>query len=278
MTTTHRRLSVVAALFLAFSTLSAVSAYGNEYAGTLGGQAISLSLTKGEYQATYFYDKFRTPIALNQKQDTGNELVYVETQSGKPVAEFHLNDHDRDLHGFWLNLKTGMKIDVSLSQRYDERGMIQSAAFPNKYVRIRCDESDKTVNIIDKATDRVRDTIQTGGECRGDELQVFDYNFDGNADFSVFESYYAGPNTSRLYYLYDRKERNYTATEELSLTSLEFDAKSKTITSTNQCCAGSRILVETYRWAGAKLKRVDGICYVLDENGNHIAKPGKACE
>ena len=275
MTTTHRRLSVFAAHFLVFSTGAALA---TEYAGTLGSQAISVSLTKDDGHATYFYDKFRTPIALNQKQNSGAELVYAETQRGKPIAEFHLNDRDDTLQGFWLNLKTGQKFDVRLSQRHDERGVIQSASFPNEYVRILCDESDKTVNIIDKATDTVRQTIQTGGQCLGDELQVFDYNFDGNADFSVFESFYAGPNTSRLYYLYDPKARSYAATEELSLTSLEFDAKSKTITSTNQCCAGRQILVETYRWAGAKLKRVNGTCYVLDEKGNHIAKPGKACE
>ena len=275
MTTIHRRLTILAALFLVFNTGTACA---TEYAGTLGSQEISVSLTKDTGQATYFYNKFRTPITLNQKQDTGTELVYVETQLGKPIAEFHLNDRDDTLQGYWRNLRTGQRFDVSLSRRYDERGLIQSASFPNEYVRIQCDDSDKTVNIIDKATDNVRQTIQTGGQCLGDELQVFDYNFDGNADFSVFESFYAGPNTSRLYYLYDPKTRTYAQTEELSLTSLEFDARSKTITSTNQCCAGSRILVETYRWAGAKLKRVNGICYVLDKAGNHVAKPGKACE
>ena len=269
---THR---VLVALF---AVLLPATGFAAEYAGTLGGQAISLSLTKGNYQAAYFYDKFRTPIALHQKQDAGSKMIYVETQSGKPIAEFHLNDRNNDLQGFWLSLKTGKKLEVSLSERNDERGVIQSASFQNEYVRIKCDESDKTVNIIDKATDNVRHTIQTGGQCRDDELDVYDYNFDGNPDFSVFESSYAGPNTSRLYYLYDPKTRDYAPTEELSLTSLEFDAKSKTITSTNQCCAGSRILVETYRWAGTKLKRTSAICYVLDDAGNHIAKSGKACE
>ena len=88
MAINRRLFAVIACLFPA---LISVSAYCNEYAGMLGGQAISLSLTEDGFQAAYYYDKFRAPIAQSQKQGAKprrvNSVCYVRDPSGYQVAK-----------------------------------------------------------------------------------------------------------------------------------------------------------------------------------------------
>jgi hypothetical protein len=73
-----------------------------------------------------------------------------------------------------------------------------------------------------------------------------DFNFDGITDFSIFESSYAGPNTSSLYFLYNPKTKKYFESG-FSGTSLQFDEKGKRIIETNQCCAGSSVTTAEYK-------------------------------
>ncbi len=70
-----------------------------------------------------------------------------------------------------------------------------------------------------------------------ENITVDDYNFDGIQDFSVFETSYAGPNTSSLYFLYDLKSKKFFKSD-FNGVSLEFDMKKKEIFELNQCCAG----------------------------------------
>ena len=52
------------------------------------------------------------------------------------------------------------------------------------------------VKVFEKITDKLIQTIELDCELLGfNNVIIDDYNFDGLVDFSVFESFYAGPNT-----------------------------------------------------------------------------------
>ncbi len=266
--------ALVAIGFVVFSSIC----LSTEYRGYLGATEISMSLD-GEYSGAYFYHKYRTPIALIIKDGSNdNNFIYREMNGDDAIAEFHLSAVDSGLEGYWVELRTGKKIPVKLSAIDDPRGAIQIHSFEKQYVRIQCDE-EKVIHIIDKKTDDVQSTLKAEGVCSNHyDLDIGDYNFDGHLDFSVYEYSYAGPNTSRVYFLYNPGAHQYSMSDQLGMTSLSFDPKAKTVTSTNQCCAGSRIAVETYQWQASTLKLVNGVCYVLDDNGEQVAKPLSTCD
>lgn len=262
----------VTTLFIPFTTVS------DEYHGSLGNLNISMSFTNVEEPAIYMYDKHRTPIPLHfASKDDNGVIKYIEKNNDISVAELRLTQKNNTFYGYWKNIKTGQRHPISLTLSDDLRGNIQSTSFDDAYVRIRCDDTGKKTHIINKQTDKTVFTLTSEGTCNNDELEIDDYNFDDYPDFSVFESYYAGPNTSRTYYLYDSTTRRYNETDQLSLTSLYFDKKTKTVTSTNQCCAGAQIIIENYKWIGKKLKMIDGVCLVRDDSGEQIEKPRKYC-
>lgn len=272
MTSIKNILLIATALFIPFSSVS------DEYHGTLGNINISMSFTATDEPAVYMYDKHRTPISLYfVSKDDNNTIKYIEENNGISVAELYLIQKNGAIDGYWKNIKTGRHHPISLIFIDDPRGNIQSTSFDDTYVRIRCDDTGKKTHIINKKTDKTEFILTSDGICNDDELEIDDYNFDGYPDFSVFESYYAGPNTSRTYYLYDPKTKHYAETDQLSLTSLDFDIKTKTVTSTNQCCAGAQILIDKYKWVGNKLKLVDGVCLVRDDRGEQIEKTRESC-
>jgi hypothetical protein len=91
-----------------------------------------------------------------------------------------------------------------------------------------------------------------------------DFNFDGREDFQLFTCYYAGANTSSLYYLYD-PERKEFFDSGFDGTSLEFDQSNQTIFEHNQCCAGSRVSTAIYKVIDNKMVLIERHCYAADE-------------
>ncbi len=161
-----------------------------------------------------------------------------------------------------------------------ERELIQTDSLPDKYFKVVVSgDRAVAVEIFEKKTDRLIQKIVVDCEQRGAEsVSVGDFNFDGLKDFSIFESSYAGPNTSSLYYLYDPVKRQFFDSKYEG-TSLEFDGKTKLISATNQCCAGRSVVTETYKVVKNKMVLVSEQCYVWDDKkGKQIERPMKRCQ
>ena len=135
------------------------------------------------------------------------------------------------------------------------------------------------VKVFEKKTDRLLQTIDVDTQQRGaDGVSVGDFNFDGVKDFSLFESSYAGPNTSSLYYLYDPAKKQFFNSGWEGV-SFEFDEKKKLVSSTNSCCAGTSVTTATYRVVKNKLVLVSQSCMQYDEKkGDLVKRPIKACQ
>lgn len=259
--------------------LTSTCALGAQYSGTLGKSAISFELANDS--ALYFYNHYRTPIDLSAGASSDkNTLIFIERNAkNKPIGEFHLQIKASKLDGYWLNVKTHAKLAVHLIQSADLRGVMQSASFKNRYIRVKCLNNGTRVTMIDKATDKtVQKLMVESSSCSLFTVSIGDYNFDGFADFSTAGESFAGPNTSRNYYIYQPQKHNFQFNEQLSsLVTLRFNQQSKIITSTNQCCAGSSISVDSYRWQKNVLKQIEGVCYKRNDNGDLVAKERKAC-
>lgn len=90
-------------------------------------------------------------------------------------------------------------------------------------------------------------------------------------DFSIFESSYAGPNTSSLYFLYNQKTQKYFDSGFTGV-SLEFDAKSKRITETNSCCAGSSVVISEYKLVKNKMILTKEKCLKWSEEKQELVE------
>lgn len=95
-------------------------------------------------------------------------------------------------------------------------------------------------------------------------ISVYDYNFDGIEDFSIFELSYAGPNTSRIYILRDSSSNKYFVSE-ISGISLNFDPNTKLIYEHNQCCAGRSYMNATYKLVNNKMVLIKQTCLEYDD-------------
>lgn len=268
-------LSTIALLLASFSV------HSTQYSGSLGKSSITFQLDEGS--ALYFYDQYRTPIDLNSTAQTAqNTLIFFEKNtSGEPTGEFHLQKKGPQLVGYWLNIKTHQRLNVSLKMSEDSRGIIQQESFKNRYIRVKCLNSGTQMTLIDKLSDKTTQQLQVqSSDCQSFyTISVGDYNFDGFADFSTAGDYFAGPNTTNNYYLYQPQTQQYRFNPQLSiLVTLKFNQQSQIITSTNQCCAGSSITVDSYRWQKNILKKFKGVCYKRNHHGALIAKDRKACD
>jgi hypothetical protein len=158
------------------------------------------------------------------------------------------------------------------SDRKSQKELLQTATTKEHYFKLLITPSDdgtyervSGVKIFEKKTDKLIQQIDLECDWRGiDDLMVNDYNFDGLEDFSVFETSYAGPNSTRIYILRSRDSDNYFISEITGI-SLEFDPVSKTILERNQCCAGKKIMLARYKLKNDKMVLVEKKCMDYDE-------------
>ena len=265
--------------------------YADEYRGTIGTHPVHLSTFDNDSAyAVYLYDAHGIPIQLTRGgvQSEKQNVLYEGLSWSKPKQKagakltfsqkFGQSD---ELSGTWENLKTHEQLPIRLSRYNDSAGSLQSASFKNAYIRKHCtDQSEeKMVNLYQKKTNQLLQTITTEGVCRGDEVEVGDFNFDGYEDFSVFAEGFAGANTRSNYYLFNPKTQQYEYSEELTDVTLSFDAKRKVVTSTNQCCAGSQLLVLESKWVNRHLKPITKKCYRWsDEKDGLVRAADHACD
>lgn len=278
------------ALLLIFSAQESQAA---EYKGTLGKYPVHFSLNLPKpYAAVYFYDKHHQPISLHldDVNSSGTNIILkegldyrknIKTPSAEITLQITRSDNST-LIGTWKNLKTNDTLPIVLKQYDEPNGALQSDSFNKNYIRMNCEEggTEKRVSLYSKENNALLQQIVAEGQCREDDIEVGDYNFDGFEDFAVFGGSFAGANTSSNYYLFDSNDQQYHFSEELQDVSLSFDSKNKTITSTNQCCAGTSTLITHYQWQGKKLKITGKECYRFSEKKGALVKAERssACD
>ncbi|WDF65264.1 XAC2610-related protein [Flavobacterium sp. KACC 22763] len=237
----------------------------------------------GQGTAIYAYSNFDTPIVLNAKL-AGKTLVFTEKdKSGKETAKLSFekyNPESDQLNGIWKDLNSGKELKISLIKEFDlnrsnneewtEREILQPFSLKDRYFKlvISKEKGSSTVagiKIIEKKTDKLIQKVEVECQLWGlFNINVGDYNFDGFEEFSVFESSYAGPNTSRIYFLYNPKTGKYFMSG-FSGTSLEFDSKNKRIYEHNQCCAGRSVERTEYKVENNKMVLLKKTCMEYDE-------------
>ncbi|MHC0444967.1 XAC2610-related protein [Flavobacterium sp. 3-218] len=232
----------------------------------------------GQGSAIYAYSNYDTPIVLNAKL-AGKTLVFTEKdKNDKETAKLTFVNYDaksNQLNGIWKDLNSGKELKISLEKEFDvndnseskEREILQPVSFKDKYFKLVISENSNVsgIKIIEKKTDKLIQKIDIQCQLWGlYNINVGDYNFDGFEEFSVFESSYAGPNTSRIYFLYNPKTGKYFESS-FTGTSLEFDSKTKRIYEHNQCCAGRSIERAEYKVVNNKMVLIKKTCMEYDD-------------
>lgn len=237
----------------------------------------------GEFcDGVYMYSRFNEPISIKGNIEN-KHLTIFELDGDTKIARFYFEsfeDGKDDYFGTWTNLKTETKLDVHLKKKTSQEFLLQSESTKRFYFRGIEENSENYLLIIDKKTNQIFQKMKIE-ECAFDniyDVSVGDYNFDGYEDFSSCMQSYAGPNTSKTYFLFDNKKNVFFASDFYG-TSLEFDEKNKLITETNQCCAGASIIKNIYKVKQNNMVLVKEHCYKWSEKlQKHIEKKPKDCQ
>jgi hypothetical protein len=276
-------------LALGFSQLASPAQGQASYVGSVGQAPIELALNdpaEGPLSAVYLYPKFGTPIALSGRLK-GSVLTLTEQDAqGKASATLTIPAFDMkasQLVGTWRSLATGQRLPVMLAASGPE--LLQVAALKDSYFKLvlagQPGEASGVVavRILARKTNRLVQQLAVDGQAQGIySVEVGDYNFDGRPDFSVFESSYAGPNTSRRYFLYDPARRRFVDSGFVG-TSLEFDARKRRVYEHNSCCAGSSVVTVEYKVVRNKLVELTRHCLRWDEKKQALVeRPAAACQ
>lgn len=275
----------ITALFILITTFVSAQISYTGFIDKYPIEFVTYVYSDGVGTAIYAYSNFDTPIVLSAKL-TGKTLVFTEKdKNGKETAKLtfqNYNEKSKELNGIWKDLNSGKELKIALSKTFDidygdnvqwtEREILQPESFKDKYFKLIVSKEKGSfyanvsgVKIIEKKTDKLIQKIDLECQLWGiNNISIDDYNFDGIPDFSVFESSYAGPNTSSLYFLYNPKTGKYFQST-FSGTSLEFDSKTKRIYEHNQCCAGRSHMNAEYKLVNNKMVLVKKTCMEYDE-------------
>ncbi|QXP79024.1 MULTISPECIES: XAC2610-related protein [Winogradskyella] len=260
----------------------------SSYSGSLGDYPIKIIMyhySDGVSLAYYVYDKFDTPITINGNLKNGNLNLFEKDSTGKILANLTFNnfkESNKKINGKWVNadksktyqiaLKKDFDIDYGDNVEWKSKELIQSKSTKEHYFKTIITKEKgqfygriSGVKIFQKKTDKLIQTIELDAQLFGiDNVSIGDYNFDGIEDFSVFESSYAGPNTSSIYILWNSNSQKYQISN-FSGTSLDFDYESKLIYEHNQCCAGRSHMNATYKVVNNKMVLIEQKCLEYDE-------------
>ena len=277
---------------LIFSTILVIFtltifAHTRQYNGQLDKYPISLSTysySGGNVIGIYQYNKYDTPIIINGKLE-GSTLTLIEKNNkGQNTAKIIFNNYDpknETLNGKWVATKGDKQFKITLTktsdfESYDNSSfqqleLLQSASTKNHYFKLLLSKTAGSdirvngVNIYQKKTDNLIQYLKLDCQYIGfSNINIGDFNFDGLVDFSVFESSYAGSNTSSLYILRNVNSKTYFISEFFGV-SLEFDKSTKTILSHNQCCGGRSHINTSYKIIDNKMVLTDQHCLEYDQ-------------
>jgi len=262
------------------------------YVGTVGGAPVELALNEteeGQLAGVYMYVKFGTPIALGGQLRGGTLTLTEKDAQGKAAATLTIRAFTAEasqLTGTWRSLATGQSLPVTLAVAPVRNELLQVATLKDSYFKlVLADPLGGTgnrvvaVKLFAKKTNRLVQQVRVDCQLQGlFSVQVGDYNFDGLPDFSIFESSYAGPNTSSLYLLYDPAKRRFVNSGYAG-TSLEFDAKARRVYEHNSCCAGTSVTSAEYKVVRNRLVLVAHHCLRWDEKKQELVeRPYSACQ
>ena len=265
------------------------------YTGLVGSAAIELTLLNddnGTMNGVYAYTRYNTPIALTGTFKQGTLRLTERDERGKSAATMTVVGFaatSPTVAGTWKNLATGQQFPLTLTRVLAADAppeLLQVASLPNIYFKIvatgnAADPGSQltVIRLLDKKTGRLVQQIPIDCQSRGlHSVTTGDFNFDGYPDFSVFESSYAGPNTSSLYFLYNPATKRYKDSG-FAGTSLEFDDRKKRVYETNSCCAGSSVMNAEYKVVRNRMVLVAQHCYRWDDKKQELVerKPS-ACQ
>ncbi len=271
-------------LLLFFCVLGYAAKSQTSYSGFIGIYPIQLVTniySDGDVRAIYAYDNFDTPITINGKK-TGNKLeLYERNEKNEIEATLTFANFDgkkNSITGVWTNKDLTKNLPITLNKKFDieyagnwpQREMLQAASTKDHYFKLLISQEEYAprvtgVKIFEKKTDRLIQRIDLDCQLWGlENTTTGDFNFDGLEDFSVFESSYAGPNTTSIYILRMQNSENYFVSD-FSGTSLDFDPQTKTIHEHNQCCAGRSHINATYKVVNNKMVLIEQTCLEYDE-------------
>ncbi|MES2331701.1 MAG: hypothetical protein V4539_18990 [Bacteroidota bacterium] len=246
----------------------------------------------GDARAIYAYRKYQEPIVVNGRQRKDTLVLYEKDKQGKIAATLtflHFDQKKKNLTGIWKSQQTKQELSITLDKEFDieygegieynDREIIQRVSLNNYYFKLVISKTKDAfyagvtgIKILQKKTDSLVQFIATDCQLSGlDNTMVDDYNFDGIKEFSLFESSYAGPNTSRIYFLYDPKTKKYIDAKFEGV-SLDFDPKTKRISEHNQCCGGRQHTTAEYKVVNNKMILVAQHCYVWDEKKQDLVE------
>lgn len=265
------------------------------YSGFLDKYPIELVthfFSDGDARAIYAYSNFDEPIVINGRLHKSVLTLFEKDKKGKDKATLtfvDFNESYRHIKGTWTDLVTGKQIEIILTKTFDidygdsvewkDREILQPVSLGDKYFKLIVSKakgdfypSVTGVKILQKRTDTLIQQLDLECQLWGlENISVGDYNFDGISDFSVFESSYAGPNTSSIYFLYDKQNDKYF-NSGFSGTSLEFDNKTKRIYERNSCCGGSSVMTAEYKVVNNKMVLVKEHCYKWDAKKQELVE------
>jgi hypothetical protein len=260
---------------LCFSQVRIFSGYIGKYPI----QLVTFSYSDGDTRAIYAYDKHDTPIIIDGRQKN-DSLILFENEIA--VLEFpNFNITNKEIHGVWRNQSNQTILNIKLTKlhefhsyddtEFDQVEFMQPASTSENYFKLLISKQKGEdirvvgVRIYEKKTDRKIQEIELDCQFWGlNNISVGDYNFDGVDDFSVFESSYAGPNTSSIYILRTSDSEKYFVSE-ISGISLEFDYDSRLIYEHNQCCAGRSHMNAIYKLVENEMVLVEQTCLEYDD-------------
>lgn len=287
-------------LFLALLFSGSFSCFSQaRYSGFIDKYPIELvaESTASSSEGVYMYKKFDIPILLLGKLENGTFTFTEKDGNGKETATMTFkNVADSGLNeGIWKDLKTGKEFKITLAKEFEfqdgndiswkNEEILQTASTRDYYFKLVAEKRKEdfypqigAIRIYAKKTDALIQELEFSGQFRGiNSIGIGDYNFDGIEDFSVFESSYAGPNTSSIYYLFDPKTKKYFESGFAGI-SLSFDPSTKTISEHNQCCAGRIVTEAKYKLKNNKMVLIEEHCFVYDDKkGELVERKMKDC-
>lgn len=258
------------------------------YVGFIDKYPVTIALIPTEsddvVEAICVYDKYDTPMIINGAKKGNKVTLYEKDAKGNINARlvFPLYKSSfKQITGEWINKDSTKRMAIHLTKDFDyansptpeyRREMIQSTSLKDHYLKlIVVKQKDfgtpmvAGVNVYEKKTDKLIQTLEFDAQLNGlNNTDVGDYNFDGQQDFSVFQEQFAGANTSSLYFLRDPAAIKWNDSKWEG-TSFEFDAKTKTVSSSNSCCAGESIQKTTYKVTNNQLTTISSECFTWNE-------------
>lgn len=255
-------------------------------------ELVTYSYSDGVVRGFYVYTNYDSPIKSDGNFKKNILTLEEKDNSEKTKATLVFKNYKAEadyLEGIWKDTKTNKKLRITLTKTTDidygdsiewpDKELLQCASTKDKYFKIVISKTKEDffgkvtgVKIFKKKTDKLLQELKMDCQLWGiDNINVDDYNFDGSEDFSVFESSYAGPNTSSLYFLFDPKTGKFFEST-FEGTSLEFDKKKKRIYESNQCCAGKYSSQAEYKIVNNKMVLIKKTCYEYNEKTEGLEK------